>query len=1276
MFALPASGGDDNDSAGNADDNSATARPLDKTMMTTLQNRTDGGTWTASLTFGSPIISSKERHANFTLLIVDSKTGEPASHTSYRLMVSKLREGGGSDPRLIAQGESKNDGSGQFEMAFDKVGWYLIELSPSFNQTASFRVFSGGVDFETDRQAYFPGQTVRVSGITYPHDRVAVSLKTVAGNASALAATAAAETTASAATDENGAFRDIALSWPLNATAGVADGRYTITVRSQALGTQDEKTVYFSHNKPAIDIDVEPLPRVALAEKSDSVYCPGPSTRIFLNVKAAYSDRGQVIDNATVQLTGVYRMDEGNGDEPVPSFTIPEYESKFTYSEKEKTWFGPGYGYPPQGLFFYTGKSPSFAGNNYLLPGKYYFTVLVDDGQVKAVAKSKPFELTENVTRYLSAVGSSTGAISGAIKPGYNATFSGTSRYAGIAMDQPYQKGTVQYLMPAASKGRAGGTLNATGWLSLNWLEGATIGGYPIGGMLTSPFNVRIDPSTRLVGCSDSLYRTGLFYPLAIQNATSLRPGDSIAWASAPYANATVIGEERIKVMNATMETVRIREDTLPFESFEPQGRYEKYDLDAFGGPAANRIGLVDAWFEKGTGHLVKLSAQQMRYFSEEVGYRQMQVETVMNSTNMPMEKTYDYSVPDTTTGFIRKVFVQTNAVVDKFEYAYGNINIKDGNQPPLTLGFGTRPTLSDDFHYSFKIPKSIIGEQPGLFALARQQHDSNNTVAVPIAAFTGRTAAVDTSSDPYYTIIRIDVNGKDNAGAFENASLAGFEIRASGQAATTDIASGKERAGANYPLKELAFFSRTSDPEYYAQKLSDVLGLGRLLQLIDHRSEYDGTCGYSPQDVHSYYRFLVAGALAGSGYGDSNTTSTITVNMCAGEVVGVSYDAFDISVQLANGTRSILVPVSGIDNAPVVARPLSDYRTYINKTKEITLEYLDELPPLECFTSRGSCNNEDGPALDTVLPVFSLRLDQELPLDGRASLQNSTGYTSSAKANEDAGGARGRDVMEFIGNSVTASFDNTKGTLTGYSVSRMYDTSSAGKAIRYSPADARSIVQSYWNDELGISNVTASGGGMRADGTTPATICDGRIYYHIDSYQKDRDTSPLRFYSFENGVDAVTGEIVNDAQGLTINPRACPPADKFSGFTISARPDKQQYSKGEDVGIALGVANPANVTVLYERAIGGFIVFDSGTGKPVAGRAAAFVGGSTTDHIYRPGFIKFPAGQTTFLNDPSDNSPGHPSFVWENAQPGEYVVRVFMLSPFKDVTEFRIMIN
>jgi hypothetical protein len=1362
----------------NGDANGRTNRESDVppalNKITSLQNRTDGRTWIVGLIFDSPIISNKEHHSNFTLLITDSKTGEPAKHIPYQLIVSKLREkGGGSDPRLLAGGETKNDGLGQFDMAFDKVGWYLIELSPKFNETASFKVFSGGADFETDRQAYFPGQNVTVSGMTYPHDIVSVSLKamivTTAANSTASLNNANAPSTAietdtpSVITDENGVFSNVRLTWPLNETGTVSDGLYTITVHSQALDTQNEKTVYFSHERPAIDIDVEPIPKVALAEKSgDSEECQTPSTRIFLKVKATYSDSGRSINNATVQLTGVYRMDEddnngGTAGEPVSSLTLSEYENKFTYSEKQKTWFGPGYGYPPQGLFFFTEKSPSVAGN-YLFPGKYYFTVLVDDGRVKAVGKSEPFELTENVTRYLSMVGGSTGTISNTIKPGYNATFLGSSRYAGVAVETPYEKGTVQYLLPPAAT-EPEGMLNATGSLQLSWLGGANVGGYPNMEVLTMPFNVRIDPATRLIGCSIGLYKTGLFYPLAIQNATSLQPGESIAWAGAPYANATVIGDEKISVMNATIETVRIREDTLPYESFEPKGKYLRYDPNSFGSPS-NKIGLVDAWFEKSTGHLVKLSAQQMRYFSEQVGYRHMQIETVMNSTNMPMEKTYDYYVVDTSpaatsdnnssngTGnsIIRTVFVKTNAIVDKFSYSVQGGNVSsigdNGKQqsPGAILKFDVRPTLSNQLHYLFKIPKSIIGEQPEIVTLTRQQNDHTNNgihegeVVVPIIATD--KAVVDVSSeDPYYMIIRLNMNGTDaNAIAATTtssknmSSVVGIEIIRNAQVITTDDTSEKENGRIAYPLQELAFFSRTSDPEYYAQKLSDVLGLGRL-QLIDHRSEYDGMCGYSPEDIHSYYKFLLAASEEAprahnnvdvndddNNHNNNNTTSiasTITVTMCANRVVGVSYDAFDISVPLSkNGANSnsssggssnnnssssniVLVPVSGVDDAPMVAKPLSDYRTYINKTKEITLRYLDELPLLGCFTFKGLCDN-DGGELDTVYPAPTVHLEQELFLANNSStltagdqnINDSSSSDASARASKNATITtattneplhRGKyNVMEFIGNGVTASFDNTKGTLINYSVSRMYDTSSANKAIKYSAADARSMVKSYWNEELGISNVTVGGGATRDDGTVTATICDGRIYYHIDTYQEDR-SGPVRFYLSENGVDAVTGKIVNDAQGFPITSQTCLPADKFDGFTISAKPDKQHYSKGEDVRITLEVTNPTNRTLSYERVLGGFVVLDGKTGKPVTGHALGFAGGSTgSDHVYRHGFIEFPARQTIVLKNPADNSsqPSDMSTIWENAQSGEYVVKVFILSPSRSITEFKITVN
>lgn len=1243
----------------------------------TVSNTTDAGNYLVSLSFVQPIIADKEKNTEMTFQIIDANTGEPARGVEYMLVVSKAdsKDGG---LRLIGQGQAK-DGTGQIQMQFDKVGWYLVEINPA-NEKASFRIFSAGVDFGTDGEAYFPGQNIKVSGVTYPDDKVLITLrgpsfKDSGDNASsAQAESRPVIDNKTIIADKDGAFKDVELSWPSSDDNTQAkDGLYTVTAFSASLEMEAEKTIYFSHEKPAMDIYVEPIPSVMLAEKADES-CMGPAARVLLKVKAFYSDSGKPVDNATVRLLDIYRLDDtesashsdgSNGNkngqgQRVTSFTISEFENKFRYSDRQQAWFGPGLS--PPGAFFYTDQTPYVYGN-YLLPGKYYFTVLVDDGRVKAVERSRPFELTGNVTRYVESVGK-TGSI-GLLKPGYNATFAGTSKYAGMDVDWPYEEGTIQYHLPMASDVTKNGRilLNATGWLRLYELESA-YGGFD--SVVSSPFNVNVDTSNRMMPCSNELYRIGQFFPFAIQNASSLQPGDQVAWKSAPFMNATVLGDERIKIMNATVDTVRIREDNSILRT-NAYNLGDRYDPNYFEG-SLTRLGDVDAWFEKSTGHLVKLSAQTVRYFSEEMGYRPVEVVSVMNSTNMPMEKTYEFPVTDKN-GITRKVFVETNAIIDRFEYwGRPEENSSDGT----TLAkFRVRPTMAYELYYIIKIPKAIMATPT-----ASLQILAGGTAADDSSA-SSLDSKVDATSDPFYATMEVKVdnsttlpssNGKGTGTSIAELIVTEIE-QARVDATTHNNPEEQTSTTTNYPLKPLPFFVKEASAEYYAQKLSDLLGTGKL-RLLDSRSEYDGTCGYSPEDIHEVYRFTpVIGNIGGRGINAETDASTITVSLCAGQLEGITYDALDSVLLIERHGYNVtnynyadpysnefqFLPVEGVKDAPVVLRPLSDYRTHLEKTREITLQYLDEVPPLECFSRERSCDSDES-LLDTVPLAPYIRLSQKISL---------------GENNAEIG--RG---MVFSGTGVTASFDNTRGTLLQYSITKMYDTGAISQSIKYTPADARDIMRSFWNKTLNL-DLNVGGGWMREDGTVVAVVCDGRIYYHLDSYHEER-TGPVNIHYFENSVDAVTGDIVTDAQFYAVSSGSCPPVDRFNNFTISAKPEKQDYAQGQDVGIILEVTNNSNKDVKYEYVVAGFVAYDSKTGKPVGGRIMSYAGGSTSDYVYRHGFFEFAAGQTTVLdNDDGTGSKGGANqMMWEDAPSGDYLVKVFVLSPFMDLAEFKITVD
>lgn len=1246
----------------------------------TVSNTTDAGSYLVSLSFVHPIIADKEKNAEMSFQITDTKTGEPARGVEYMLVVSKADSKGGG-LRLISQGQTK-DGIGQIQMQFDKVGWYIVEINPA-NERASFRVFSAGVDFGTDREAYFPGQNIKVSGVTYPDDKVLITLrgpsfKDGGDNASSTQAKSGPIIdNKTILADRDGAFKDVELSWPSSDDDGTQakDGLYTVTAFSASIGVEAEKSVYFSHEKPAMDIDVEPIPSVMLAEKADES-CMGPAARVLLKVKAFYSDSEKPVDNATVRLLDIYRLDDaestshGNGSDGdkngqgqrVASFTISEFENKFRYSDRHKAWFGPGSS--PPGAYFYTDQTPYVYGN-YLLPGKYYFTVLVDDGQMKVVEKSRPFELTGNVTRYVESVGK-TGSI-GLLKPGYNATFAGTSKYAGMDVDWPYEEGSIHYYSPSppvmSNANRNGDyvMLNATGWLRLYELESA-YGGFD--SIITSPFNVKVDRSNRLMACSNDLSRIGQFFPFAIHNASSLQPSDQIAWKSAPFMNATVLGDERIKIMNATVETVRIREDnSILLTSAYSLG--DKYDPNYFEG-SLTRLGDVDAWFEKSTGHLVKLSAQTVRHFSEEMGYRPVEVVSVMNSTNMPMEKTYEFPVTDKN-GITRKVFIETNAIIDGFEY--GGQPDEGGSDDTALAKFRVRPSMTDELHYTIKIPKAIMTTPvASLEVLA-------GGIADPSAP--RLDSKVDAISDQFYAIIEVKLNNNitppSSDGAGLGTSIAELIIAEIEQTRVdVNMHDGpEEQTTTNYPLKPLPFFAKNATAEYYAQKLSDVLGTGKL-RLLDSSAEYDGTCGYSPEDIHAVYRFTpVVGNIGGGGINAETDASTITVSMCAGQLEGITYDALDSALQMERqGYNSTnygyagpysnefqFLPVEGVKDAPVVVRPLSDYRTYLEKTREITLQYLDEVPPLECFSRERSCDSDES-LLDTFPLAPYIRLGQKISL--------SENNTEIGKG------------MVFSGTGVTASFDNTRGTLLQYSITKMYDADAISQSVKYTPADARDIMRSFWNKTLNL-DLAVGGGWEREDGTIVAVVCDGRIYYHLDSYHEER-TGPVNIHYFENSVDAVTGDIVTDAQFYAVSSGSCPPIDRFKNFTISAKPEKQDYAQGQDVGIILEVTNNGNEDVKYEYVVAGFVAYDSKTGQPVGGRIMKYAGGSTSDYVYRHGFFEFAAGQTTVLGNDDDGTNskvgGMNRMTWESVPSGDYLVKVFVLSPFLNLAEFRVVVD
>jgi hypothetical protein len=389
---------------------------------------------------------------------------------------------------------------------------------------------------------------------------------------------------------------------------------------------------------------------------------------------------------------------------------------------------------------------------------------------------------------------------------------------------------------------------------------------------------------------------------------------------------------------------------------------------------------------------------------------------------------------------------------------------------------------------------------------------------------------------------------------------------------------------------------------------------------------------------------------------------------MCAGEFSQLSFNALDAGIlrerygynttDFAGSSSFPYLPVEGVKDAPFVTKPMSTYSTYVEKTREITQRYLDEIPYLECFSRRQPCDdNDDGIAADLVFMAPYVRLNQlVLPVQESSGSDNAT-------------------VLLLSGADITASFDNTKGTLVQYSISKLYETGGVAESIKFLPTDARNIMGRFWNDTLGLG-LSIGGGGDSELGAILTSVCDGRIYYHMDSLDEER-TGPVNIHYFENSVDAVTGDIVTDAQFYAVSGETCPPVERFEDFNITAgllgeNSNDDDYRQEDEINVMLEVTNNGFEDVKYQHLIAGFVVYDS-AGVPVAGKLAHFSAGPLPDG--KQDFMEFPAGQTVVFGPGGDvGTSGQQTgenLAWETPQPGRYHVKVFVLSPFLRITEF-----